>query len=412
LLILSDRHIVMKNRLEVFREYMAAFNGASDPAQALDNGFYVEEPRQSVSQVLSNRISIQPESKSLLLGGIGSGKTTQLLKIAELLNHSQENQIHAHYVDVTRYTNLASLQPGLLAALTGLELIHLIEVKGEIIDPQTSQIIREYAYGTTEKSLLSVQHSVPQDRSYRVSIVPKIHLANQPIQVTSALSRLVEIFRKTYQSTIFFIFDGLDRVDELDIFIQVMMTDITELGGVGFLAVGPASLPYSEFTETLDSTFNHIQYRAAFEVNVDENYNVIDQSSFKFFHDIIKKRSQGDIFNPETVRKLILLSGGILRDLINLAQESIQEAYLMGCNDVKNEHIQVASESMARRKLLGLKINHIQILKGLTKSEVFTPNTPEKIYLLSSGRILEYLYPENRFRLHPSLKSYLQDNQI
>jgi type IV secretory pathway ATPase VirB11/archaellum biosynthesis ATPase len=71
----------MKNRLELFRSQIAAFDGAADPMSAISKGYFIEEPHQSSTNALFKRISLRPQSKILLIGGIGSGKTTQLLKL-------------------------------------------------------------------------------------------------------------------------------------------------------------------------------------------------------------------------------------------------------------------------------------------------------------------------------------------
>jgi hypothetical protein len=96
-----------------------------------------------------------------------------------------------------------------------------------------------------------------------------------------------------------------------------------------------------------------------------------------------------------------------LRDLINLAQESIQEAYLADAEIVNITHVRKAVSSMGRAKMLGLDGNQSITLKNLADRMFNIPTSPEEIYLLSGGRILEYRFPERRFDIHPVLKKLL-----
>jgi type IV secretory pathway ATPase VirB11/archaellum biosynthesis ATPase len=87
----------MSNRLKLFRERMAAFEGAANPSEAIESGYYVHAPGKLLVDNISNRIALRPSSSHLLLGGIGSGKTTQLLVACQQINEIED--IHAIYVD-------------------------------------------------------------------------------------------------------------------------------------------------------------------------------------------------------------------------------------------------------------------------------------------------------------------------
>jgi hypothetical protein len=48
---------------------------------------------------------------------------------------------------------------------------------------------------------------------------------------------------------------------------------------------------------------------------------------------------------------------------------------------------------MGRAKMLGLNGEQSATLKNLTNQMITVPTSPEEIYLLSGGRILEYRFP-------------------
>ena len=141
----------MINRLELFRSQIAAFDGAADPMSAISKGYFIEEPQQSSTNALFKRISLRPQSKILLIGGIGSGKTTQLLRLQQLFQEAPDTGIYPHYIDVTEYTKPNDLKVGTLDAIVALQLIIILEKNGFQIDEKRKTSIQNFAYGYTLK---------------------------------------------------------------------------------------------------------------------------------------------------------------------------------------------------------------------------------------------------------------------
>ena len=114
---------MMSDRLQFFREQMAAFEGTSDPQKAIEKGYFIKQPRNSMANTIANRIALRPSSSHLLIGGIGSGKTTQLMMARDRINEIGDT--HAVYVDASLYTDISEIQPGALIAIVGLVLSEL-----------------------------------------------------------------------------------------------------------------------------------------------------------------------------------------------------------------------------------------------------------------------------------------------
>jgi energy-coupling factor transporter ATP-binding protein EcfA2 len=398
----------MENRLELFREQIAAFDGAADPMRAIEKGYVIEEPDQSSTNALFKRISLRPQSKNLLVGGIGSGKTTQLLRLQQLFQKAPDTDIHPHYVDVTEYTQPDDVQSGTLDAIIGLELIKLFDSNALQVDGNRRAAIQAFAYGSTAQKVISsiVDHlRSPVDlrpvQTLKLSgVLPSRHRSSDlSSQLAPILASLIDDFYDEFQKTPYFLFDGLDRVDKIEKFIQVASSDV-QASEVGFVIVGAANLLYSNFIDSISTTFNHIEYRSAFDTTR-------DGGAYTFFEHVLLARSSQQLFQADALRELIHLSGGVLRDLVNLAQESIQEAYLADAERVNQEHVKQAAYSLGRAKVLGLSQDQYNILKSFNTNPLDIPTSPEEIYLLSSGRILEYRFPDRRFDLHPVLKQLI-----
>jgi energy-coupling factor transporter ATP-binding protein EcfA2 len=395
----------MKNRLELFREKIAAFDGAADPIHALEKGYFTEEPHQSSTNALFKRISLRPQSKILLIGGIGSGKTTQLLRLQQLFQQHPDSGICSHYIDVTEYTKPNELKAGILDAIVGLELMKFFTINRVSVDQNIKKSIQEFAYGHT---VLKYYEEPPDDYEpdeYEYYdrlpgvLSPPYYSRDSANGLTQVLSSLIENFQSNFQQTPYFLFDGLDRIDEVQKFTKMVVSDLQH-ANIGFAIVGANSLLHSSFINSIDGIFNHVEYRSAFEVEQDEE-------AHDFFKRVLLARSDQDFFQEAALQDLIRFSGGVLRDLVNLAQESIQEAYLADAETIDREHVAKAVRSMGRAKMLGLDKERYNTLEKLTKSKLDNLTSPEAIYLLSSGRILEYRFPGPRFDIHPVLKELL-----
>lgn len=110
--------------LQRFRAYMARMNPVADPAQAIQQGLYVPPPGPTVAEQLARRLELEPASTHLILGGIGSGKTSELLQTkARLEGRLSEVGDHVEYIDVSRKHDLCVPElSGVLVALSGLSL--------------------------------------------------------------------------------------------------------------------------------------------------------------------------------------------------------------------------------------------------------------------------------------------------
>jgi hypothetical protein len=124
---------------------MAAFEGTADPRATIESGYYLPEPRKSAADTISRRLELRPSSTHLLIGGIGSGKTTQLLVMRDRINELED--IYAHYVDVTLYKDISEISTGVVIAITGVVLAELMQDSDDEDVKRYSEVIHKYAYG-------------------------------------------------------------------------------------------------------------------------------------------------------------------------------------------------------------------------------------------------------------------------
>jgi hypothetical protein len=397
----------MANRLDFFRQQMAAFEGSTNPEKAIDSGYYVPEPRKSVSDLIAGRLALRPASTHLILGGIGSGKTTQLLVTRDRINDLLDNA-YVHYLDVSTYTDISNISPGVLVAMVGLSLAKLLENSTESSVRQNIEIIGKFAFGYSEnKEDVHIEQidlglglkggTIQRKLVYHQGLLSS-ESRKKSAQLSKAVADLCEYSKQEYDQIIF-LFDGLDRLDDTQSFSQLIVNDIQEISaiGIGCVMVGSARALYEKYQEILEQAIDYVGYQSCFDV---EN----DEAAYDFFRSILQSRMAPEFMTSDLTKRMITGSGGVLRDLINIAQLSMEEAYFSGDDcELLPSNIEQAIESFGRAKILGLTKSNLDILQDFAVGKRLFPASQDEIKLLISGKIVEYMYPKRRCTVHPAL---------
>ena len=393
----------MPNRRDRFRKEMAAFEGSADPRRSLDSGHYVPHPIKSLADTIAGRIELRPTSTHLLIGGIGSGKTTELLVARDRINELEDT--YAHYIDVSLYADISQIKPGVLLAVAGLALSELTKE----IDARELRLsennIRRLAYGYKEHKTLTPTD--PFKREPNDFIIHEGIITFQP-EEPSKIRQLLEAIDSVKQAAaekygnIVLLLDGLDRLYEADMLAQIV-PDVKTLSerGIGVVLVGPIHAAYSKDRNLIETTVEKVSYQPCFDV-------MMDAEAQDFFAKILAVRASEGFIEQASVDNLIHYSGGVLRDLIGLTQASIEEAYLCGSDNLQPDHVAVAITVFSRPKIFGLSDEEVKILKQVAKEGKFIPRTEQEMRLLVSERILEYRHPEIRHAVHPTIEPLLE----
>ncbi|XHR82115.1 MAG: hypothetical protein ACFKPT_28745 [Gloeotrichia echinulata GP01] len=392
----------MSNRLKLFRERMAAFEGAANPSKALDSGYYVHTPGKLLVDTISGRVALRPFSSHLLLGGIGSGKTTQLLVALGQINEIEDT--YAHYIDVSLHTDISQISNGVLIAIAGLELAKLMQDSNDEKVKASINLIKKTAFGYREEVLTSQLNRISNSLSSLTTIDRPGIVTGESIKspLIEAVSELAKETSKKY-GNIVFLFDGLDRLDNAKTFMQLVSSDAKYISsaGIGLVLVGPSIALYSDYRDTVESSLDYFYHQPFFDV---EN----DLEAYSLFEKIIQTRTSQDFIEKPAIAALIRFSGGVLRDFITLTQASIEETYLSGEDKVQETHVLNAVDAFGRSQLRGLSDEALKIVKQTLNEKIFIPRTDEDVRLLIRRLILEYRYPKFRYAVHPAIKPLIE----
>jgi hypothetical protein len=159
---------------------------------------------------------------------------------------------------------------------------------------------------------------------------------------------------------------------------------------VGVIATAPQSLLYGE-GRAIAAHFDRTHQIRALSPNP-------ESSDLKM---VLEHRGGTELMDEESADLVCRASGGVLRDLITLARDAGEEAYVEGDTRVQAPHARVAIRQMGEGYLRGLGLEQIAILRRLAESGSFDVASDSSIELLAMGRVLEYSAKE--FRVHPTL---------
>lgn len=389
------------DRLEHFRALMAQLDAAGDPARAVAANLYVS-PAQSVSSRIAARLALSPASSHLLVGGVGSGKTTEMLEVRRRLGQLADTR--AFYVDVSKDHDIGKkMAPGVIAVLVGLALgaeLPLPVEKGAEKEPWAVERLRELAHGYFMEP--DYDAGDPAIHVPGLLVSPE-QFAESVRDAMDQVKKILVILRTSWRHVVILI-DGLDRLTDMQAFEQIIEHDVRALGaaGVGVVLVGPLKSLYG-IERTIAQRFDDQHYQPWMDPTSDTEIG-------SFLADVLRRRLPEDALDMEGLVQLVLSSGGVLRDLIALAQIACVETYTGDPDVIGLAQVDAAIESFGRKHMQGLRSEEIEVLQRVRKSGVFVQTSEDDLALLMTRRVLEYRNNGRpRYVVHPTIEKFLND---
>jgi hypothetical protein len=416
-----SKSVQAAQRRERFREYMRKLNPTAPARLTIDSGLVVEDLHGSQFKALVARADLEPASQQLVVGGTGSGKTTALLLAEKWLE--QQGQTLSLYIDISSETDLTSLNPGALLASFGLHLARAFSSKGfedDLDDANKTALknagseIERFAFGTRKSVWMSDKTAahLMMDRleEARAQMFGHYETEGVPGKLpppVPVLLRDIQVIQKSLESfvtaiqarslEIVAIFDGLDRLPSPDRFWAVVDQDFRALRQmrVGVMAAAPQSVLYGQ-GRAVSEHFDRVHQIRALSP---------DPEAGGYLKSILSHRGGMDLLGQDVVDLICRGSGGVLRDLITLARDAGEAAYIEGAEHILAEHATAAIKQLGESYLRGLGPDQIGNLWRLKKERAFDVAAGPNIELLVTGRVLEYSATD--FRVHPALESLL-----
>ena len=164
---------------------------------------------------------------------------------------------------------------------------------------------------------------------------------------------------------------------------------------VGVMAAAPQSVLYGQ-GRAVSEHFDRVHQIRALSP---------DPEAGGYLKSVLSHRGGTDLLGQDVVDLICEGSGGVLRDLITLARDAGEAAYIEGAEEILVQHASAAIKQLGESYLRGLGPEQIGILWRLKKERSFDVAASPNIELLVTGRVLEYSATD--FRVHPALEPLL-----
>lgn len=385
------------NRRDRFREYMSRLDAAADPSLAIERGFYVPRKGRGNAEQIAGRLELRPGSTHLLVGGVGAGKTTQLLVARDRLHALGDTT--AIYIDVSKHQDLRLLQPGVLLTLAGLEACARLD-PGQEVQKSSEKAFRGWAHGYAFEGTPDYNDDTD---AWVPGLVtpPSDDLEHKVALLKGALDKVRKALVARTPHVVLLI-DSLDRLPRLEPFIGILEQDVAAISslGIGLVLVGPIRAIHG-LERLIAERFDYIYHQSFIDIRH-------DQVGRDFLLQVLRQRSPEELFPGPTGSLLTAFSGGVLRDLISLARQAVEEAYIDGSDTVAEHHVSTAADSFGRSLMLGLSQSEIAVLQQVRMHGSFVLTSEEHLALLATRRVLEYRDPELRYAVHPTIVPLLK----
>lgn len=375
-------------RKALFRAYMHGFNPTENPSAAIEKGLVERSVEPGLAGQIADRADIDPGCAQAVLGGIGSGKTTQLLLAQQEV---AANGGVALFAEVASFTDITTLSAGALTAILGAQVAARVAEDR----PAEARELQQFAYGRWE-----IQESGDEYEEPEIFVRGKLqHRLAEVVRSLEAVRPALSSVREFLgdKKEIVFLVDGLDRLTEPDLFWSVVEADLAFLKslGISVVVVAPWALSFTG-AEKLASQFDR-----AHELKAENPENRATSMQA-----ILTLRDTKSVLTSEASAAICAYSGGVLRDLITLARDAGEAAYLEDADSISEGHVEAAARGLGRIYELGLTAESRQRIRFLARGRPLQPTDPSDLALLLSRKAVQV--SAGKYKAHPALNLILQ----
>jgi hypothetical protein len=372
---------------------MANLSATALPSLAIEQGFYVEPP-SSIAGAVAARVDLEPESRQLIVGSIGAGKTTQLIIARDMLRSYSD--VEPLFIDISEQHDINSIRPGSLIAVVGTSIV------AHFASPWTDELkpFRAWATGYWTSG---EDYDADDDGSEFVQgqiVPPKREWPHIPDYIVQLLGKVVSTVVPPNKRIVCLV-DSFDRLSDLAAFTAIIEQDVAVLKThkIGVVIVGPVR-SFAGFGRLDVDRFDKMHLQLPFDV-------ANDPSAELFLRSVLRRRADSLIL-PDTVADAVVhYSGGVLRDLISIAKSAGEEAYVSGAERVSDTHVMSAVDSFGRALMIGLQPEEVTRLRHVDSTGSFVAVSENDFALIATRRVLQFT-AGGRYFVHPALKQLLK----
>jgi energy-coupling factor transporter ATP-binding protein EcfA2 len=401
-----------------------AFN-AFDPTHPLQgayyDAFYVERPVGIHRLIEDVRADERASTKWLFTGHRGSGKSTELIRLAEAL----QDRYFTVYFTVEDVLDMADVDYKDVILALGGQLYEKSKTQGILLP----LAMLEDLIGWFSTTLKEVEGAVSAEAELEVKadfwllrLLSKVKSESKTRQVvrrqfesnlSDLLTRVNEIVDTIAQKAgrpVLAVVDGLDKIWDLEKAKQIYYA-----GGVNLLVprckavyTVPLAIFYSQEFGQIRNTFDGEFSLPNIKVNTRRGDP--DAEGRAMLRDLITRRMHPDLIADDACERLVELSGGVLRELVSLAKDACGNARGRGVERVELSDAERAGNSLRNHYRRMLTQKQYQELWAIhTDPRKQQTNNPISQALIHNMSLLEYANGDAWWDAHPVVLPLLEE---
>ena len=401
-----------------------AFN-AFDPTHPLTgefyDAFYVKRPVGIKRLINDIRDDDRSSPKWLFTGHRGSGKSTELIRLAEAL----QDHYFTLYFTVEDVLDMADVDYKDVILALGSQLYQTSKDKGIKLPEDLLGELVGWFSTTLEEIEDATERGAgveAQADFWFIKLLGKVKSETKTRQVVrremeSNLSDLlvcvndiIEAIAKEAGRPLLAVVDGLDKIWDLDKAKQIYHT-----GGMNLLMprckvvyTVPLALFYAqEFGQvrvTFDGTFTLPN------VKVNDRHGQAHEPGRAVLRDLITRRMQPDLIAADACERLVELSGGVLRELVSLAKDACSNARAQDHAKIEVEDVERAASQVRNLYRTMLTRGQFKALWQVHSSRTKQPaDNAQAEQLVHNLSLLGYMNDESWWDVHPVVLPLLQE---
>lgn len=332
---------------------------------------YVTRPNP-IGDEVADSLLFEPSGSHVIVGSIGSGKSTELYRAATRLQRAGSSLVVACADADLLGDGLTDPRPGILItrvaqALAATPISPPFALAGE----QAAARVRRRAAAEgmpPSADVEPMETSDPDDlRQMVAALAPR---------------RVVVLL------------DSFDRLLPASTYFEAIERDLLMLKrvGVGVVLTAPVDVLFLHWREAL-SNFSSVHVLRALDPGVGEHG--------EFLHAVLARRDPEELIPMPVRDALVEASGGHPRHLVQLAHAAARAAAPAGTRRVWSEDVRRACDRLGEFLADALVGEQVVILDAIVREEMPDRASDSLIGLVRDGRVFDD--GDGRYRIHPAL---------
>ena len=346
------------------------------------NSYYVERENSPLLRLITDFSLSNQHEKALLVGHIGSGKTSSLAMLRKTL----EDKFFIVQLDAQTELSVFNTGHAEVLILIGLGAYFSSKKRGIKVSPKKYVALvnslrtiideQENSSGAglgTEQVLSQISGWIKV--GFSNSLKKKLEIGPVIPEIINRVNEILEDIEQKTNKPVLVTIDGLDKLDvsvAQDVFAQSTLLNKPTCHIVYTI---PISLRY-------ETTFSHaINYFRTYDLpnfKVNKRNGTPCPSGCDRLANVIRFRIKDHVsekqlvITDDAINLLVQKSGGLLRDLIRLTQTSCREAMVAKVDYIDKKHAEKAVQELANEQSKGLGDIHWQELAKVHETKKIT----------------------------------------